>query len=104
MNRVQRREAKRKRREARKTRGKITVGTRRRRVKEAERAVDAMRMNDELLAQRTHMDKEYDRRHARRREALAKGVRIRRERWRPATPNKRPPKGYTGVGPGRPKR
>lgn len=53
------------RREKRIAKGKTTVGTRRRAAKMAERAVDAMRMNQELLDQRTSQAKRSDKAHNR---------------------------------------
>lgn len=102
--RAERKRRKHLRRRHRKATGKTTRGTVRRLQKEAVRAADAMRMNDELLAQRTSQAKESDRRHNRAREALAAGVHVRKKRWHPGTPNKRMPRGYTGVGTGRPVR
>jgi hypothetical protein len=105
MTRQRRRERKRARREARLVKGRRSPGWHRRREVAAEREADAMRVNDELLSARHRQSKRFDDAHRKRRRALADGVRIRRERWNPGTPNKRPPKGVSpGSGIGRPHR
>lgn len=63
----QRREKKRRRRARRLETGKVTVGTRRRAVKNRERANDAYRMNDELLRQRQDQANRSDKVHNRER-------------------------------------
>lgn len=101
MTRQRRRERKRARREARLIKGRRSPGWHRRREVAAEREADAMRVNDELLAARGRQSKRFDDAHRKRRRALADGVRIRKERWHPGTPNKRVP---VSVGIGRPHR